>query len=49
MEIHYQIILVDAIVDADEDKKWIKWYFIKYHFCILQDKNSNITIVLQVY
>ena len=24
MKIHYLIILEDAIVDADEDKKWIK-------------------------
>ena len=49
MEIHYLTILEDAIADADEDKKWIKMVLLKYHFCVLQDKNSNITIILQSY
>lgn len=46
MEIHYLIILEDAIVDADEDKKWIKWYFTKYHFCTFYEIKTTI---LQLY
>ena len=50
MEIHYLIILEDAIVDADEDKKWIKMVLYEVSFLyILRDKNNNITVILQIY
>ena len=50
MEIHYLIILEDGIVDADEDKKWIKMVLYKVSFLyILWDKNNNITVILQIY
>ena len=46
MEIHYLIILADAIVDADEDKKWIKMVLCKVSFlCFLW----TLKITLQIY
>ena len=49
MEIHYLIILEDAIVDADEDKKWIKMVLYKvFEMCYCLDKRKTACSPVQL-
>ena len=49
MEIHYLIILADAIVDADEDKKRDKNGTLQsIIFCAFLNLKNNITNILQI-